>query len=233
VNKPQCVVSRWAGLYEWPMQAAALIGVAIAIARRDRDVLGLLGFALFWLVVEIVFALHGWSAVPRYVMESAAVMIVIAGVGFFRLLTGLPDLARGATASRVASVAGPLVVVGLLVALAPFADRRVFRWKVAIPHARAEGVVNHHLFDAVTLAGGPQAILRCGPVAALNQYQSQIADAMGLNVSQVYFNPALLIHRHMRMVLFTQVGTGWQLRAYNMPAAIAASCARTVSVTES
>jgi hypothetical protein len=62
---------------------------------------------------------------------------------------------------------------------------------------------------------------------------AQIADAMGLNVSQVYFNPALLIHRHMRMVLFTQVGTGWQLRAYNMPAAIAASCARTVSVTES
>jgi hypothetical protein len=233
VNKPLCVAERWAGLYEWPMQAAALIGVAIAFARRDREVLGLFGFALFWLVVEIVFALHGWSAVPRYVMESAAVMIVIAGVGCFRLLTGLPDLARGATASRVASIAGPLVVVGLLIALAPFADHRLFRWKVAIPHARAEGVVNHHLFDAVALAGGRRAILRCGPVAALNQYQSQIADVMGLNVSQVYFNPALLIHRHMRMVLFTQVGTGWQLRAYNMPAAIAAGCARAVSVTES
>ena len=233
VNKAQCVAGRWAGLYEWPMQAAALIGVAIAIARRDREVLGLLGFAVFWLVVEVVFALHGWSAVPRYVMESAAVMIVIAGAGLFRLLTGLPDLGRGATASRVASIAGPLVVVGLFVALAPFADRRVFRWKVAIPHARAEGVINHHLFDAVALAGGRQAILRCGPVAAKNQYQSQLADAMGLNVSQVMFKPTLLISRHTRMVLFTQVGTGWQLRAYNVPAGIAASCTRTVSVTES
>ena len=233
VSKPICVAGRWAGLYEWPMQAAALIGVAIAIARRDVAVLGLFGFAVFWLVVEVLFALHGWSAVPRYVMEPAAVMIVIAGVGGFRLLSGLPDVARGATASRVASVAGPLVLVGLLVALAPFAYRRVFRWKVAIPHARAEGVINHHLFDAVALAGGRRAILRCGPVAALNQYQSQLADAMDLNVSEVFFNPALLIHNHMRMVLFTQVGTGWQLRTYNMPAGIAASCARTVAITQS
>jgi hypothetical protein len=232
ISRVICVPDRWAGLYEWPMQAAALIGVAIALIRRDRVVLGMFAFALFWLVVEIAFAYHGWSAVSRYVMEPAAVMVVIAGIGFVWLLSGLPGVVTGARASRVAAIAGPVVVVGLLVAFAPFADRRAFRWKVGVTHARANGVVNHHLLDAVALAGGRRAILRCGPVAALNQYQSQLAFAMGLNVSQVFYNPALLIHNHMRMVLFTQVGTGWQLRTYNMPSAIAARCSETVAISD-
>jgi hypothetical protein len=55
---------------------------------------------------------------------------------------------------------------------------------------------------------------------------------MGLNVAGVLFNPPRLIRGHRRMVLFTQVGTGWQLRAYNVPADLAASCAKDVSVTE-
>ena len=230
-NKVIGVFARWAGLYEWPMQTAALLGVALALVRRDRRVLGVLGVGLFWLAIEIAFAYHGFSAVPRYLYPAAAVMIVIAGIGVAWLLRGLPGVARGRTGARVAAVAGPLVVVGLLVAIAPFAHRRAYRWKVGVAHAYSEGVVNRRLSAAVNLAGGPRAILACGPVAALNQHQSQLAWAMNINVAQVFYNPKLLISIHMRMVLFTQHGSGWKVQPYNVPADIASRCSRTVSVT--
>ncbi len=226
-NKVIGVLARWAGLYEWPMQTAALIGVALALARRDLRVLGLFGVALFWLVVEIAFAYHGFSSVPRYLMEAGAIMVVVAGIGFGWLLRGLPGVFREQRGRRAAAVAGPLIAVGLLVALAPFADRRAYRWRVGVTHAHAEGIVNRNLSKAVTLAGGSRAILACGPVAALNNHQSQLAWAMNLNVAQVFYKPSLLIRIHMRMVLFTQDGSGWKVRPYNIPADIASRCSRT------
>jgi hypothetical protein len=229
-NKVVCVAGRWANLYEWPMQAAALIGVAIGLARRDRAILWMFAASLLWVIVEIAFALHGFSAVYRYLMESAAVMIVIAGYGVSQLLAGLPGLLTRRPSRRVLIAAGAVVVVGLGVAQAPFLHVRGFDWKVGSDHARAEGVVNRNLSRAVALAGGPKTILACGPVAALNSHQSQLAWAMNLNVAPVLFKPALLKRVHRRMVLFTQDGNGWQVRAYNMPASIAARCARTVDV---
>jgi hypothetical protein len=225
-----CVAGRWANLYEWPMQAAALIGVAIGLARRDRAILWMFAASLLWVLVEIAFALHGFSTVYRYLMESAAVMIVIAGYGVSQLLAGLPGLLARRPPRRVLIAAGAIVVVGLAVAEAPFLHVRGFDWKVGADHARAEGVVNRNLSRAVALAGGPKAILACGPVAALNSHQSQLAWAMNLNVAPVLFKPALLKRVHRRMVLFTQDGNGWQVRAYNMPASIAARCARTADV---
>ena len=228
-NKIVGVFHRWAGLYEWPMQVAALLGVAIGVVRRDRRIIGLTAAALLWVIVEIAFALHGWSAVPRYVMESAAVMITLAGVAVAELLAGLPGVlgrAHRRPWSGLTAVLGTVVVVGILVALAPFIHRRAYQWKAGVPEARAAGVVIHRLSQAVAEAGGPQAILACGhEVAAKNQYQSQLAWAMGLNVSAVYFNPPLLLRAHRRMVLFTQRGTGWVVRPYNVPASQAARCA--------
>jgi hypothetical protein len=229
-DKVVCVAGRWANLYEWPMQAAALIGVAIGLARRDRAILWMFAAALLWVIVEIAFALHGFSAVYRYVMESAAVMIVIAGYAVSQLLTGLPGLLNRQSSRRMLIGAGAIVCVGLAVAEAPFLHVRGFDWKVGADHARAEGVVNRNLSRAVAAAGGPKAILACGPVAALNSHQSQLAWAMNLNVAPVLFNPARLKRGHTQMVLFLQDGSGWTVRAYNMPPAIAARCAKRVDV---
>jgi hypothetical protein len=226
-----CVAGRWANLYEWPMQAAALIGVAIGLLRRDRAIVGLVALALLWVLVEIAFSYHGFSAVYRYLMESAAVMIVVAGWAVVQLLTGLPGVLPGGRSPRLLRIAGPLVVLVLLLALAPDAHDRGFRWKDGADHARAEGVVNRNLSRAVTLAGGARAILACGPVAALNSHQSQLAWAMGINVANVFYNPPLLKRIHKRMVLFTQQGDGWRVRAYNVPAPLAGRCAHTVDVS--
>jgi hypothetical protein len=228
-EKAICVAGRWANLYEWPMQAAALIGVAIALARRDRAILWMFAAALLWVVIEIAFAFHGFSAVYRYLMESAAVMIVIAGYGVSQVLGGLPGLLTRVP-RRALVAAGIVVVLGLGVAEARFLHVRGYDWKVGSDHARAEGIVNRNLSRAVAAAGGPQAILRCGPPAALNSHQSQLGWAMNLNVAPVLFFPTRLKAAHTRMVLFTQRGSGWQVRAYNMPPSIAARCARQVNV---
>jgi hypothetical protein len=229
-GKAVCVAGRWANLYEWPMQAAALIGVAIALRRRDRAVLWMFAAALLWVIVEIAFAYHGFSAVYRYVMESAAVMIVIAGIAVTELLAGLPGVFSDARSRRGLLAVGVVVAVGLVVAEAPFLHVRGYDWKVGADHARAEGVVNRNLSRAVAAAGGPKAILSCGPVAALNSHQSQLAWAMNLNVAPVLYNVRLLKSQHRQMVLFLQDGNGWRVRAENMPASIAGRCARTVNV---
>jgi hypothetical protein len=163
-------------------------------------------------------------------MESAAVMIVIAGYGVSQLLAGLPGVLSRRPPRRVLIAAGAIVVVGLAVAEAPFLHVRGFDWKVGSDHARAEGVVNRNLSRAVAAAGGPKAVLACGPPAALNSHQSQLAWAMNLNVAPVLFNVKFLKEHHTRMVLFLQDHNGWQVRADNMPASIAARCARTVDV---
>jgi hypothetical protein len=227
--RPLCVVRRWGpGLFEWPMQVAGGIAVAVALLTRDRRVLWLLGAALLWVVVEIAFALHGFSAVSRYLMESEAVIIVIAGWGVGRLLAGLPGILPAG--ARWAPAAGTLVVLALLAALVPATHHRLYQWRIGADHARAEGVVNRNLSRAVSLAGGPRAVLACGTPAALNQHQSQLAWAMGVNVANVLFNPPLLKRIHRRMVLFTQQGSGWRVRAFNVPTGLAARCAHTVDV---
>ena len=239
-NKILCVGQRWGDWYEWPIQLAGVLGAAIALLRRDRRVLGLVGLVLLWLVIEIALAYHGFSAVSRYVLEPAAVMVAVAGYGVAELLAGvpaparpgLPGLRRGRALGRVAAVAGPLVVVGIIAAFVPFAHLRQFRVRAQLSAVRNFGVRVDHLTEAVRRAGGAKAVLACGEVAAKNQYQSQLAWATGLNVSGVYFNPPLLLAVHRRMVLFTEVGlNGWQVKPYNVPAPLAARCARSTTAT--
>jgi hypothetical protein len=217
-NNLVCVVRRWGpNLYAWPMGVAALIGVVAAIVARNGRVLLLIGAALVWLVVEIAFAYKGLSAVSRYLMESTAVMVVVAGWGIAELLAGLPGVLRRAPV-RAVQVVGVLVLIGLLVGVEPSAHVRLYKWRNGANHARAEGVVNTNMARAVAAAGGPSRILACGKPAALNQHQSQLAWALGLNVAKVLFNPPLLKRIHTDMVLFTQAGNGWTVKAYNAPA---------------
>ncbi len=48
------------------------LAAVLAVIRRDRPVLLLTGGVVLWVGVEAAFALHGWSAVPRYMYEAAA-----------------------------------------------------------------------------------------------------------------------------------------------------------------
>lgn len=225
------VLARWVTFYEWPMQAAALLGVLVALLRRNRRVLEITGAVILWLIVEMGFALHGFSAVARYMIEPAALMVVVAGYGIGEAIAGPGEGRRGRVPRALATILGPLVAVGLIVGIGFFLHIRESRVRSLVPGVRNYGVVKSHLSQAVARAGGAKAILACGPPAAKNQYQTQLAWTMGLNGSQVMFNPPLLKRLHQRMVLFTQTGlNGWTVRPYNVPASMAARC-RSLSVS--
>lgn len=225
------VLRRWLTYYEWPMQAAAALGIVVGLVRRDGRVIVLTAATALWLVVEMAFAAHGFSAVARYMIEPAAVMIVVAGYGIAQALAGPGE--RSPRAWRwTAGLAGPLLALGLIVGVGFFLHLRERRVRDLVPAVRNFGVVKRHMSEAIAKAGGPKAILACGPPAALNGFQTQLAWSMGVNGDQVMFNPAWLKAHHTRMVLFTETGlNGWTLRPYNVPPALAARCARTVSVT--
>ena len=125
------VIGRLRGLYALPMQLAVLVALVVATVRRDRVWLGLAGAAGLWVVIEIAFAYDGWSAVPRYLMEPAAVLVVLAAGAVGRVLAFEPR--RGG----VVRWAPGVVVLVLIAALVPSA-----RSRARVAHA--EFHASHH-----------------------------------------------------------------------------------------
>lgn len=211
------VISRLRSLYELPMQIAVLCSIAIALWRRDRAVLTLAGSALLWVVIEIGFAFHGWSAVNRYLIEPAAVLVVVAAVGVGRVLSE--------SRPRWLAWGGPAAVVALLVALVPTTVRpRADQARVDLDNARKHSTQVTRLEAVVKKLGGPAAIKSCGQPNTLVGFQSTLAWVVGLNVGNVGFRPGVAIRDGKPIVMIKQHNLGWQVRVYNMPPARAARC---------
>ena len=107
------------------------------VHRRGRrappqlDVLVLAAGSVLWVVVEIAFALHGWPALPRYVMEPAAIAGVFAGVAVGWLLIEVPRLRVG-----LPRWAGIPVVLLLVLVLVPGAIARIRTERRDLSHER-------------------------------------------------------------------------------------------------
>lgn len=223
------VLHRWRALYELPMQLAVAGGIAVALWRRDRELLGVAAAALLWVAAEIAFALHGWSAASRYLIEPAAVCIVIAGAFVGQLLGGAPwvaELRAPAWAGSALRWGGPVLVAVLAVALIPSARLRVHDWRVDLPLARANGRQNRRLVAVVQRIGGGRAVLACGRPATIPGTQSSLAWAVGINVGDVGNHIGRGIRNGIPLVAFTPSDHGWRVRVYNQPARRAARCAR-------
>ncbi|HEX3830938.1 MAG TPA: hypothetical protein VHW04_03145 [Solirubrobacteraceae bacterium] len=233
-NKVIGVIQRWRSLYELPMQLAAALGVVLAAVRRDLETLGLAAVAVLWVVIEVAFAYHGWSAVSRYMIEPAAVMIVIAGGLVGRLLADGPGWATVVTGLASAGrwvgpalrMLGPALVIVLLVSLLPAAHHRARVWRDGISEARADAKVIKRLGDVIAKVGGASAVLRCGQPVSYNRFQSTLAWAVGLNVGATGYNVGKSISRGKPIVTFTVHRDGWQVRPYNLLPQTAASCRR-------
>jgi hypothetical protein len=221
-NKVVGVIQRLRSLYELPMQIAAVLGVIAAAVRRDVETLGLVACALLWVIVEIAFAYHGWSAVARYLLEPGAVMIVVAGAFVGRVL------AETADRSAAVALAGPALVIVLLATLVPAVHRRGQTWHAQIVKAEKDARWINVLPGVIARAGGTAAIRRCGQLVSYNRVQSTIAWAMGLNVSAVDYDVPKVISEGRPVVVIVPRArvVGWQVRAYNETGAAAAACAR-------
>ncbi len=112
-SKFTAIFSRLRELNGWPIQLAAVVGLVIAAVRRDRVTLALAAAGVLWTAIEIGLALHGWSGANRYLLEPAALLIVIAGYAAGRVLALAPRQERDHGGLRFASVAGSIVLVAL------------------------------------------------------------------------------------------------------------------------
>lgn len=220
-NKIIGVLSRFRHLSYWPVQLAAGIGLVIAARERNRSVLIIGGMSALWVLVEIVFALHGWPAVPRYMFQAAGAMIVVAGfaVGWI-----LQRAARATTGLRFAGLAFVVVLSGLLV---PDAIALMRQEHGDLKHERERTTEIRRLPAAIDALGGVGFIRSCGDPSADVEYVSILAWYMNMNVGKVGHRPHFEIFvQDKPAVLFTALYNGWIVHTYHIAPAKRAICAR-------
>ena len=224
-NKITGTIGRFLGLDATPIKVAALLSALLAIVRRDRGVLVLAAGVLVWVAAEIAFALHGWSAVPRYVYEAGAGTAVLAGVFVGRVIIDVPA-ALGVLRLRVPPVAAGLAVVAIVLAFAgslvPVARSRVAFEREDLARQRARALQVDQLADAIRAIGG-ERILRCGHPKVWISWQSVLAWDLGTNVGSMFFNPGYhRRHPHAIVNLYPH-DYGWQIFGSDWTAADEAS----------
>ncbi len=219
-NKVTGVIGRFLGLYELPMQIAVGGALVLAVVRRDRVSLFLAGAAFLWVAIEIVFALHGWSAVPRLLIEPAAVMIALAGAAVGRVLSS------GPSTRTVVRWAGPIAVLALVIALIPVARTRARTLHTEIHLRRRAAKEIDRLHEVIKRDGGAAKILACGQPVTVVGFQSTLAWEVGLNVGDVGYKPGRSIDHGDPIVLFKPHELGWQVRPIHTLPEKRAACAR-------
>ena len=214
------VIGRFLDINELPVRLAALLAVVLAVVRRDRASLLLAAAACLWVAIEIGFALHGWSAVARYMTEPAAVMVVLAGAAVGQLLSAAPQ------ATVMVSWAAPAVVLVLVGSLVPAARTRVRAVHNQIRQVRSDTIKIKRLQAVIDRDGGGARIRACGQPVGDVGYQSILAWDLGMNVGNVGYQPGLSINQGHPIVLFKRHELGWTVRPIHTPAADRATCRR-------
>ena len=214
------VIDRLRSPYALPAQLAVLAALALAVLRRSRAWLELLAAAALWVVVEIVLAYRGWSAVSRYLLEPGAILVAVAGGRRRRLGPRRPpdggaldpSPARNPPADSGRRVAA---VVALVVAFVPAARQRVQAVEAQLPIAHKAARELTRLESVIARLGGASRIKACGQPVTLLGYQSEVAWAVGLSVGNVGFQPGASIRSGRPIVLLKPHDDGWQIRPYN------------------
>jgi hypothetical protein len=224
-NQLDGVIDRFLGLYALPMKVAFAGAFALAVAWRDRGLLALAAAAGLWVAVEIAFAYHGWSATPRYMMEPAAVLVVVVGAAAGRVL-GTRRGERGGWWRAGVSWAGAAGLVALAITLAPVARDHARTLQQEIKQAKVAQQRTSRLESVIAAAGGPARIKGCGQPVTTVGNQSALAWYVGLNVGEVGYKPGREIGQRRPIVFFKPYGKGWEVHPLHMPAGRANRCDR-------
>ncbi len=203
-NRVFTTIDRFLDLHETPLEVLALLTVAWAAYRRDRRVLALAAGCLVWVIVEIAFALHGWPALPRYMYEASAVMVVIAAVGIGRLLAEPP---------RTLAWVGAVVAVLIAASLVPAAISRARIEHKDLRVQRARTTEINRLSGVVSRLGGPGRLRACGEPLTRLRFQTIVAWTLRVNVASVGYKYDQAIKRGDPIVLYTPAPHGWVIQA--------------------
>lgn len=218
-NKAIGVIDRLRGLSGAPMQIAVLLALGLAAAVRDRVSLAIGAAAVLWVAIEVAFALHGYSAVGRYLIEPAALLVVLVAAGIGRVLAWNPRNGRGAL-----RWAAPALVLVFLAASWSFAHATGQTVGAQVTRQRQNAVRVDRLSAVIAADGGPRAIRQCGqPVSTLG-FQSTLAWELDMNVGNIGYMPGKSIRSGRPIVFFKPNGLGWEVRSDNPARATSARC---------
>ncbi|MGO9900984.1 MAG: hypothetical protein ACLP0J_15125 [Solirubrobacteraceae bacterium] len=243
-NKITGTLTRFHDLSYWPVFAAAAVGLALAASRRDWTVLVIGAASALWVLVEIAFALKGYPAVPRYMFEAAAAMIVVAGVGVGWTLQAAADAIIPESAGAPAPPAAPkpkrskrwvppggaLVVAVLIGFLIPDIAAGINWERHDLVHERARTTEINRMDAAIKALGGYRHIRYCGRPAVGVAYASILAWYTKLNVGKIGFEEN--IDKYVETgatIWFAPLPNGWVLNGYHVQASKRASCANLVN----
>jgi hypothetical protein len=163
------------GILVAPVWIAALIGGVVAWRTREPTAVALLAVALAWSVVTIGGEAIGYPAVPRYLVEPAAVCCVLAGIG-------------------VAALPRHTWLIGLVVlAFMPFAVARTIGLGKQVSGANERARDLNALWHAVDLAEAQGPVASVHPMIAPQKQGTALVWKLHLKLNGVHEHPSRLV----------------------------------------
>jgi hypothetical protein len=184
-SNPALELIRGAGAIEpAPVWIGALCGLAFGWRARDRTVAALAVVVAAWALPTVAGAALGYPAVPRYLVEPAAICCVLAGIGVVAVAR-LASRPRGRAALAVA----------LAAVSAPFAVSRAIGLAQQAADSRARAKHLSALWRAVDRAQRRAPVARLHPVVGPRALANALAWRLDLPLRDVVgsFSPAVRI----------------------------------------
>ena len=162
------------GILVAPVWIGALVGAVYGWRTRDRAALAVTVAALAWFVVTIGGEAIGYPAVPRYLVEPAALCCVLAGIGIV-------------WCARLPAAAAPrLALIGLLVAACvPFVVARADGLQRQASAATARGRATTGLWRVVDRARAVKPVAGRVPLVAPGVQSTALAWKLRVKLTGV------------------------------------------------
>lgn len=153
----QAALGRIVGTVPAPVWLSFAAATVLALRRADRQLLLLAAAAGVWMLeVGAMAVLLRYAALSRFLQPAVAVICVLAGIGAVR--------AAGVLQARAGRRLGPVLVVLVLVAAAPFVVARAAWLPAQALEAAERGRIDRDLGRLALQLGGREALLACGMV---------------------------------------------------------------------
>jgi hypothetical protein len=158
------VFDRSSSLLTPPVYLGAIVAVVLALRVRDRLVIALAAGSTVIMLTVAAMTQAGFAGNLRYVQLPAAIVCVLAGVGWVRL-------AGAAWAWRGALPVAAVLAAGAVFAL-PYVRADIRALRVSAARVKDQAEVYGAAPEAIAAAGGKAKLEVCGPVIA-GAFQTQ------------------------------------------------------------